>query len=228
MTEREPEVPKDIESLVSQTFFIPRFTRIYHEGIFDDNTGAHTVRCVRIAINLELPENERSKLVRMLWIHDLSEIVTSDYSIIQKNSSSALADDLKTKEELAAKMLLNLDDQLLFKEFNNGLTPIAMVAKTIDRIEGNIFFHKELARWVQSDEYSPLHMPSDDSLRYSYEYYQKSVRALSLITNSDFSYREIIRALLDFQLESIRNVWDAVPNERVPKPINEGFDSQQV
>jgi len=225
MLEIEVSVPQDISGLVLKSFDVPRFTRIYHEGIFIDNTGDHTVRCVEIAEQLTLPADDLSKLIRMLWVHDLPEIITSDYSIIQKNSDPNLDQNIKRRETLAARKILNPNDQLLFEEFNKGLTPVAMVAKTIDRTEGNMFFHRSLTRWIMSGEYNPLYVPKDEALRYSYQYYKKTLQSLPAFQYLNPTYLKTIQGLLNTQIESIKGYWKAVTEERIPSTIKEEIAS---
>lgn len=228
MPDHQEAIPEDIKAAVLQSFLIPRFTRIYHEGIFRDSTGKHTLRCVEIANSLNLSEIDTLKLERMLWIHDLAEIVTSDYSVVQKQSDPDLSTDVNKREAQAAIMILSEPDQKLFNEFNEGLTPIALIAKTIDRIEGNMYFHRELVCWINSTEYIQSHIPKYEALQYSFEYHAKSVAALSLLPDLEIRYKQTIQSLLKVQARTICKVWKTVPENKIPVPIKSRLPSIKV
>lgn len=105
-----------------------------------ESTAEHTWRLCLMAMLLEkhLPEINHHKLLKICIIHDLAEALTGDIS-------ATLTEDYPDKsqqEEQAMKELLrplNSDSQqevlTLWREYENGSSPEAMLAKAFDKLE---------------------------------------------------------------------------------------------
>ena len=74
---------KNYKMLFFQSFIVPRFGG-YYEGIFFDSVGSHTIRCEDVVDTLPEGEYDKENVRLYLLIHDLPEIVTSDFTSIQK------------------------------------------------------------------------------------------------------------------------------------------------
>lgn len=72
-------VPLDLAEYVQQGAKVHRYK--YHEGdfghIFDDRVDEHTKRMVLYAEQLPLSSEDKSSVIRTLWIHDIPEIMDS-------------------------------------------------------------------------------------------------------------------------------------------------------
>ena len=232
MLERALEAPEDIQDAILQSLTIPRYTRIYREGIFRDSTGAHTIRCVEAAKKLLLPGELKDKIIRILWIHDLPEIITTDFSVIQKESNPEISEKLEKKEIEAATLLLSKSDQILLDDFNNADSYLkgirtnkipgleSMFAKVIDTIDGNTFFHRELSLWVVSDEFESSGIPNNASLIYSFKVYRIYTQNLNIHPSLD-DYQKTAKILLRNQLSQITHYWESIPESRKPDVLKE-------
>lgn len=46
--------------------------------------------------------------------------------------------------------------------------PEALIAKTVDTVDGDVFFHSELCRWINSDQFNPDGIPAENALSYTF------------------------------------------------------------
>src|SRR3990172_8485140 len=90
MLERIFNAPEELKDLAFQSLLVPRYTRTYHEGIFRDSTGGHTLRCIDKADTLNIKQADKVIITDKLWSHDLAEVVTSDFSAIHKQNDPKL------------------------------------------------------------------------------------------------------------------------------------------
>ncbi|MFV8781166.1 HD domain-containing protein [Microbulbifer sp. SA54] len=104
-----------------------------------ENSGEHSWHVALCALVLKEYANEAvdiNRVVKMLLIHDLGEIGSGDRIVYQ-----ALSDAEKMEEKDSLKETLNILPQhlasefiQLWEEFEDGLTPDAKFAKSIDRL----------------------------------------------------------------------------------------------
>lgn len=227
--------PKELRNAVMQLFLVPRYTRIYHEGIFYDSSGVHTLRCVNRVNDLDISKRDRQLIQDILWCHDLPEIITSDFSVVEKLSDLNIERYLESIERKAVKKIMPEKYQRLYwsfvdaERFWRGLSysklpsPHALTAKVIDTADGNIFFHKALADWVSSKLYNPKYLPSENALKYSFLSYKKYLGCMNYPIKPFGPFEGIIFKLLNDQIIQISERWSG--NDRIPEIIKkEIFD----
>ncbi|OGM14886.1 hypothetical protein A3A76_02040 [Candidatus Woesebacteria bacterium RIFCSPLOWO2_01_FULL_39_23] len=231
MLERIFNAPEELKDLAFQSLLVPRYTRTYHEGIFRDSTGGHTLRCIDKADTLNIKQADKVIITDKLWSHDLAEVVTSDFSAIHKQNDPKLKRMLFERELEAIRTYIpekykpHVYDFIEAERFWDGSiysklpTPHALVAKTIDHTDGNVFFHKALASWVSSDEYNPDYLPSKDSLRYTFVNYHKYMERLSSPVKPFGQFYEVILNLLNDEIVKIAGFWSGVKEQKQPEII---------
>jgi 5'-deoxynucleotidase YfbR-like HD superfamily hydrolase len=218
-----PSPPDDIKDLVFALKKIVRFNNpIYPKGIFLDNDYEHSARCVDY-LRLPLIKGIRDgKSKRMLWIHDIPELITGDVLAMFKglDGSANNNDDDGMDELVAAKKLLKSSDFELFKEFyasenflkSGGNSKInisaeGLVANIIDKIDGNMYFHFYLTKWLVAGNDINL-FKNFDALAYSFRQKEVFFRSLSKVENYYPSAVNVCRYLLNFQINYIKSLWD--------------------
>jgi len=227
--------PKELQELVKQCYSIPRFTRIYREGIFDDDTGSHIARCVNRAdkVDINLTDKETVKLI--LWVHDLPEIEISDYSVIQKIGDRELNNKLEISELEVAKKIIPDKFFDYFVDFKNaedllsGKTPKkipskhALIAKMIDSIDGNETFHQQLTDWIVSERFKPEDLPQQGALEYSFDHCVKIHKLIAKSPEIFVDFVFLAKNMLSDEISSIAKYWGRVENAIIPDTIKKGF-----
>ncbi|HUW22148.1 MAG TPA: hypothetical protein VMW41_05810 [Candidatus Bathyarchaeia archaeon] len=230
------KAPPDLAIFHTEAAGIRRYMG-YAEGIFFDNTAGHTVRCINRTNRPEqLPSLSRRQelnrrlfevVQRILWLHDLPEIFTGDYLAPDKDAHPELAAAVSEEELAAAHQHFSPKDEILLLAFNQAsaalkegqttgrILPEAVIAKIIDIVDGNEFFHWSLARWVASASYDPAMMPNEKALVYTMDSYQ---RCRASLTSLGLNLRclKVTTALLVNQLAYVTAQWQRVPPERIP------------
>ena len=225
MKDRIYEAPQHLRENIEKLFSVQRF-RNYEKGIFYDNSGAHTIRGIDLIDILPLSNDSKEAVKARFWPHDVPEIMTLDYTVIEKQDKG-LALSLSEQEKSAARILLTEQDQKYLSEFNlaakvlkgeednNVPTPEATIAVIVDRVEGNIFFHISLARWTSSQEYDPDKLPPSQALTYTFvidELFRQNIPSCNL----QGEFQQAAEYLLKYQLDEVKNAWGNVPIERFP------------
>lgn len=225
-------MPSDLLPLILTSQNTLRFADgTYYEGIFFDNVKAHLFRCVIRAQNLILSQIlDRNMLVRILWLHDLPETVSSaDVTSIAKAADSRLEALLDEEELLFVTRNFTPEDQRLFLHFvvaseflsvkSSGLKdifPEALIARVIDIIDNNITFHFLLSRWLQSPRFDLTKIPPLKALEFTFlQYSTMKERILSL--DEDNPAKRVCLDLIDKQISSIRSLWLSVNPSRFPE-----------
>jgi len=154
---------------------------IYPPDIFERKNSVleHVFNCIADAHLLELPANsvlDRQEIVRILYVHDVHESIVGDIGVLGSKRLS-----FKKEVEAAAKVL-DPDDLWRFYDFRLAEaffdssefqclpvgefpTPEAMVARTIDIIEGNRTYFKLLSEYLSVEYLSGRHRFTPDILR---------------------------------------------------------------
>lgn len=226
MLEKALDAPKDIRNAILQLIFVPRFGD-YKEGLFRDSTGAHVIRCIEMAKKLPLDEDMKLAIARYLWIHDIPEIIITDYTSLRKEDPE-FARRLEIKEGEAARKLLSLQDNRLLIQFNavghllrgkkdKNALPFreALLAKIIDLVDGNDFFNKELTFWINSSEYNQSDIPPETALTYTFRSFRTTYRSLSNLGLPERFYK-VAKDLLIEELTQVVGYWQDVPMRRIP------------
>jgi hypothetical protein len=231
MLEKIFNAPEEVRDAAVQSLLIPRYTRTYKEGLFRDSTGAHTIRCIDKADKLPLKNRDKNIVKGILWGHDLPEIITSDYTVIQKGENINLAKKLESEEFEAARLILPAEFQKHIFDFNNAdkfindkdyeylPSPHALVAKTIDNVDGDIFFHKHLTRWMSSSLYNPKDVPPTSSLIYSFDCYRKYCNRLISFPNTFQPFNKIVYDLQYLKVLKIISYWWEIEKDKTPRII---------
>jgi 5'-deoxynucleotidase YfbR-like HD superfamily hydrolase len=227
MSSNLEHAPDRLQENIHKLFKIKRFSS-YEEGIFSNNVGQHTLQCVELASDLPVDPQTQDKIKGILWIHDIPEIITSDRTVIEIEELG-LEKDTKLRETKAAKKLLSKSDQKLLVEFNRAhqvlkgnsdedVRPEAGIAAIIDRIEGNVEFHRSLSKWCGSDNYERHKLPSSNALRFTLETHNTFTQNLSKCKLRG-KLNEAAKTLVDFHLNEASKAWRNVPESRIPKEV---------
>lgn len=222
------DAPKHLRNKINELFTVKRFGN-YSKGIFSDNSGLHTLRGINLIDRLPLSTSLKNKVKEIYWLHDIPEIIIFDYTVIQKQDK-VLEQKLAEKEKSAAKSLLNDKEQILLAEFNlaekvlkgkgkNKLPkPEAVIAALVDRIEGNVYFHKYLTKWITSQNYDRKKIPPQKALTYTFrtqELFEKNVAKCKLSK----TYMKAAKYLLNYQINKVVKFWKNVSKSKMPQDI---------
>jgi len=234
-----PDSPADIAGLVRQMRGIFRFVDAkYPPGIFDDNDALHTKRLVAMAEGtMGIKGVSLERLTRMLWIHDIPELEAGDIiAPVKAQNSSAVAE----QERRSAVRLLKPDDLALFDDFNQagrflkeddcpseGVSPEGLVANVMDKIDGNMYFHFALARWVSAGV-GEREIPSRTALAYTFGQRELFLKHLKAVEARIPDVVGICRYLLDYQIAYVVGVWNGVVEAKRPLVINNQLESLVV
>ncbi len=234
-------MPSDLSKLVELGNQVARKRHPdYPLGIWFDNVRVHTIRCALTAENLQLPaqlEHIRQPLVRMLWIHDLPEVVTSldvgfDTSAVVKEDQPDTAARIEETEKQAAKRILNTDDYALFEQFEQGrlvfegktndpdpsVHPAGYGARIIDIGDAEMCFYHFLTAWLIHDTFDGR-LPSDRPYRFTmnrYSTFLANCRKLSAVIPPELL--SIYEGLLLKQIRYIVTRWSLVEQNK-PKLV---------
>lgn len=233
-----PAPPADLAGLVHELFTLSRFVDPrYPPGIFFDNVGLHETRLVTIAGLNNLPGINRDKLIRMLWVHDIPELVIGEHISPAKEANKKLAADLVAAELKAADKLLQPSDIRLLKEFNSSsallksetrdlqaVSAEGLVAVCQDKIDGNMFFHWSLAKWLAAGgDQGSL---GRTGMAYTFEQKQTFQKSLELVTEKWSRAVTVCTGLLDYQIRFIVDAWKQVLTDRIPPLISRQLTSR--
>jgi 5'-deoxynucleotidase YfbR-like HD superfamily hydrolase len=224
-----PLVPEDLTELALAAERVSRYLgKGYPEGVFYDHTLAHTERCVVKGMLLPLSSLIKNPLIRTLWIHDLPEVFTSDFTSVDKARDAVLDLELTQAEDQVAQKILKHADFKLYQAFKQAsrflkgeeeaVTPAALIAKIIDAVDGNMFFHYSLALWVDSSDFEEAKLPPESALTFTFDQ-EKSYRPRIKSAPVEQEIKDICLMLLDEQIEYIQQVWRNVDPRKIPKEI---------
>jgi len=230
---KTPTVPNDLKFLVSQLFEINRFTdEKYPPGIFFDNVGEHTFRLVALADTVKIYGVNNSTLKRMLWIHDIPELITGEYIAPRKQNDKNLAELLEREEIEAAGNLLNINDVGLIESFNlsgkhlkgeiysGDVTKEGIVACTLDKIDGNMFFHYSMAKWVNIG-HGEREIPSKTAMEFTFKQRNLFLKNLGKLPNEYESVVNTCENLLNYQVNFVVDCWKSVDEGKRPQIIKD-------
>jgi hypothetical protein len=228
--------PPDLARLFQRAEGVPRYRHPdYPANFSSDTTAAHTERLIKMALPLGLPAAVKDELVRMLWVHDLPEVITQDVTSIEKEADTTLASRIALHEARAAERLLAPTDRRLLHRFNlaDGILkakakakegdlaiagPVALIAKIVDIADNNVGFHYFLTRWIMSPAYDAKLLPPEAALTYTFRQYaalRPVIENLGLNTNLG----DIAQRVFKEQLTAIDRLWKAILYSRIPPEI---------
>jgi hypothetical protein len=226
--------PSDLARLFQQAESVPRYRHPdYPANFSSDTTAAHTERLIKMALPLDLPTAIKDELIRMLWVHDLPEVITRDVTSVEKEADITLASRVALHEARAAERLLVPTDRRLLERFNLADSilrakaregnlalagPIALIAKIVDIADNNVGFHYFLTRWIMSPAYDSKSLPPEAALTYTFRQYaamQPVIESLGL----DANLGDIARWVFKEQLSAIDRLWEATLFSRIPPEI---------
>ena len=115
------------------------------DGSRRENSGEHSWHLALYAMVLAdqaLPGVNIDRVIRMLLLHDLVEIDVGDVPIHSAGGQAHGSDATQAAEALAARRIfgllpkdLNADLRALWQEFEAAVTPDAIFAKSLDRVQ---------------------------------------------------------------------------------------------
>jgi hypothetical protein len=198
----------------------------YPKGLVYDRLSDHIVRLRFMVEKLPLSIKDREYIDRMILVHDLPETILGDITAIIKKEKT-----IGTGGEIAvAKKMLNKKDFLLYKQFSDAedyllsnsrrkVDERALIAKTLDSIEGSLFFHTAVAKWIQDGHKK---MPPDSGASYFFDF----ILGFANKTH-DAKTNKIISKLLLYACNYISDLWS--DNERkMPEYIKKGLENSSL
>lgn len=219
--------PKDLSDQIKKLEKVIRFKDKVFDGeiLVPDTTMHHTYRLVHRAKHLPL-NNE--VLERILWVHDIVEVIVDDVSAVEKENNNSLTKKVEIDEELAARALLSKEDYLLFRDTetaknflssrSNNLPTYqeAFTAKIIDHIDGNLVFHHYISNMALLSPL-PKVRALEDAYPYTFKHYsiskEKLENSVGLITENIYA---CCLELLEKQINKVVELWSKVPDQNIP------------
>ena len=195
-------LPYDLQKFEDDLKKIKRF-----EGKLPDNVLEHTARAVAIARYLA---SDNSELQRMIWVHDIPEIVVGDVIITKK---AATIPDKDEPEMRAAAELLNSEDLKLFARFRNAerflydgevecVDATAILACIIEKVEGNVFYHHHVSQTRQE-------LFGISAVEYTQEQKEKFEEKLKKAL-PDCEEKAAAMLLLELQMHYVNRLWGEI------------------
>lgn len=218
-------LPKDLVYLVNRGSDVFRFLDPkYPEGVLIDDVREHTIRCIRISRNINIGNLDREKLERILWIHILSEIITSDSpELVREHMLEDNLQALNYKERESPKLLLTNKDLLFMEDFDKvgeyikgksndtTFSPEALIAYCVDKIEGNLFFHYHISGWVMSPNYDESFAEDyEDAMVQTFRQYENIAGQINEIISEHPEANGICLDILSAQIGQIKGWWNEV------------------
>lgn len=166
----EVVVPAHREGWISQMKDVRRYEFKNYPAIIQDHLLAHTHRVIKRALVLPyLDQADILNIADMLMVHDVGEIgKPADMTVVDKGLNSTAAKDSYDDEIKTAKRLLSVGDYQLWLEYETAkpllegrtspfeypVSPNAIVAKVVDVLENETYFHS----WFEflKDKYGPF------------------------------------------------------------------------
>jgi 5'-deoxynucleotidase YfbR-like HD superfamily hydrolase len=217
-------LPEYLLPYVEATKNVPRYLDpSYPDGMIQDTLYDHLCRLTYLALQLDLDEISKQELIRIIWIHDLPEIRHKD---IPSTIKGPEADELEFVE---AEKILSTEDFALYERYKTASTfckgksteipdKVALISKVLDLVEGNMYFHYHLHRWIMAGN---TELPSENAQTYTFATYDSYMEILSFVDD-----RNLIRIpieILDFEIKYIKGLWegheDQAPN-RIKSHVN--------
>lgn len=219
-------IPSELEQYINQLEKVNRFNhkKFDHPGMVIDNTKIHTLRCVFRAGSLNFAHND---LARTLWVHDIPEhLVEYDLSAIERYHNPKKAKEMEAKEKEVAKNVLSDEDFNLYENFglaedflrregnqvpNNQQ---ALIANTIDLLDGNLVYVFYGSKWLMTHDYHKEGFLGND-YKYPLEVRERFLKA---VENSiiEEEVREAIKFLFDSYINVVGNLWNKVEINKIP------------
>lgn len=224
-------IPSDLCELVNSLVAVKRFQfKEYPPNVIIDNTYTHTLKCIGLARASKISLNQ-VLLERMLWVHDIPEILIRDVTVTEKYRDKKIDQKVEKSEEEASRHLLSIYDRGLLKRFNaasdflkgkmrwdeNTIGFEAVSAKLIDNSEGNMTFHFFITNWIRSDKFEECLMPPLDSIIHTFVTNQKFKEAIE--KNLSSQYSEVLLPFIECVLDNVRVCWRSVLPLRIPSQI---------
>ena len=225
----EVSPPKDLKKYIEKLKNVKRFQdKNYHlDGMIDDNTKDHTIRCVYRARTIPYYTQD---LERILWIHDIPEYVAgSDASALERFDDQDMAEDVEDAEVKVARETFDKEDLILYEDYhmaeefirkhgknlpNNQQT---LVANVIDYMDGNLVFHYYFSKWLLKNDYNG-ERPTNASFVFVLKIRESTIKAME-DERVDSKIKEAIYFLLSRQLNTILDRWKKVNQDKIPTDL---------
>lgn len=225
-------LPADLVTRLEKTRQIFRFADgRYPDGSIINTVYEHTISCVRIARNLDIGGINQNKLIRILWIHDIPEILSDDVNELDRASMGRDGRKaLVASEEAAARQLLNISDFELWQDFDRAedfmrgnsdevnFSPEALFAFIIEKVEGNLMFHFAMSLWFSEDNNSTQTDVLSSPFSYTRKQYEDFKERLQALDYEKYKIQDL-QMILDMQIDQVKDWWKRVDN--VPPAISD-------
>lgn len=223
------KIPPDIKKYIEKLENVKRFNQFTKNkpGMIEDNSKAHTLRCVYRAVTL--PFNNPD-LVRTLWIHDIPEYTDGvDVSAVERYKNFALAKKQEEAENEEAKKVFKESDYKLFENFHAAEDFLrrsgdkiphnqqALVANVIDVLDGNLVFIYFYTKWIQNRPNG-----DEDNIRTTFKYgLEIRERMLKAIENPKVKpeIRDAIHLLFNGYVAVALDLWNKVDEKKIPQSM---------
>jgi hypothetical protein len=147
-------IPPHRVKTIGQGRTVARYVYTGYPAVILDNLEAHTYRVARLAQSL--PLDEATEISQIMQVHDLGELDrNNDLTIVDQQLDAQAALRFRADEELTARRFLTEEDFRLWQAYQTGkpwlegradpltvpLIPNAIIAKLVDVIENETYFH---------------------------------------------------------------------------------------
>jgi 5'-deoxynucleotidase YfbR-like HD superfamily hydrolase len=225
----EITIPQDLKHYINKLENVIRFSdvEIDQPEMIDDNTKLHVIRCAYRATNVPFSHPD---LIRMMWIHDIPEHAGySDLSAVVRYQHPDKAKRMEAKEKDIAQEVMSAEDFELYQSFSvsedflrreGKIIPKnqqALVANTIDILDGNLVFAYYAAKWLREHDYRKEGFKRED---YTYPLIMRE-RFLKAVKNPlvKKEIAQAVRYLYTSYLGVADSIWSGVAQDRIPEKM---------
>jgi len=221
------KIPQDIKDYIDKLEGVKRFNQFSEKkpGMIDDNSKAHTIRCVHRATTLPFKHQD---LIRTLWIHDIPEYTDAvDLSAVERYENRDVAKKQEEAENEVAKKIFDESDYELFQNFHTAEdflrragTKIpknqqTLIANVIDVLDGNLVFIYFYTKWIQNQTSG-----DEDNIRTTFKYgLEIREKMLKAVKNPQVSpeIRDAIHFLFNGYVRVALDLWSKVDADKIPQ-----------
>lgn len=225
--------PADLADRMVQLAQVLRYQVEYYPDIFrDQDVFTHEKGMVVMWRKLEFPEGVDIKEgERMIWIHDIPEILTGEVLVVEKSLDRKLDRKMQDKEDEVAPQLLGKEDIKLLARYNKASQfwkgegedtgdVTALAVRLVDIIDGNVVFHRKVSEYCRENGILGLSEKMEPSFRYAFKQGEVLRNQLNKLSPE---FRVWFGKLIDGQFEQIINYWRDVEQENLPGILREEF-----
>jgi hypothetical protein len=200
----------------------------YPQRMIRDTLYDHMVRgsaIIRELSNKCIERDDVSTLHHMWFVHDLPEIITKDTPVIASKQTPE-AEEIEIVRLLfydnpRGNELLNLflrqkdaGDYLKGEDFNHEIDPLGVLMKVIDAIDGNLYFHQKLYKWIENGN---AQLPPQKALTWAFDQRERYLSRIYELPDS--KYKNLSIDLLNYQIDYIQKLWGTADIKMMPDAL---------